>query len=59
MLLQPLTVVVIALAAAVMTRIAVRNASVAPMMTPCTTPEPDTHESTLATFGTLALFELL
>src|SRR5664280_2077159 len=56
MLLQPLTVVVIALAAAFMMRIAVRNASVAPMMTPCTTPEPETHASTLATFRRLALF---
>src|SRR6478735_6687006 len=56
MLLQPLTVVVIALAAAFMMRSAVKNASVAPMITPCTTPEPETHASTLATVGRLALF---
>jgi hypothetical protein len=29
---------------------------VAPMITPCTTPEPETHASTLATVGRLALF---
>jgi hypothetical protein len=50
MLLQPLTVVVIPRAAAFMMRIAVKNASVAPMMTPCTTPEPATHASRLAIF---------
>jgi hypothetical protein len=48
MLLQPLAIVVIVLPAAFITRIAVRNAKVAPMMIPCTTPEPDIHARTLA-----------
>jgi hypothetical protein len=48
MLLQPLMLVVIVLPTAFMTTIAVRNAHVAPMMVPCTTPEPEIHESTLA-----------
>jgi hypothetical protein len=48
MLLQPLTVVVIDLTTTFMMRIAVKNASVAPMIIPCTTPECETHERTLA-----------
>src|SRR5664279_2566161 len=48
MLLQPLTVVVIALTTTFMMRIAVKNASVAPMINPCTTPDCETHARTLA-----------
>jgi len=48
MLLQPLMVVVTVLATMFMVRIAVRNASVAPMIIPCTTPEPEIHARTLA-----------
>src|SRR4029077_14652642 len=48
MLLQPLTVVVIDLTTAFMLRIAAKNARAAPTISPCTTPEPETHERTLA-----------
>src|SRR3954471_5814440 len=55
--LQPLTVVVIALITVFMVTIAVRNASVAPMMIPCTTPECATHARTFAMSRTLTLEE--
>src|SRR3954453_12419184 len=53
--LQPLTVVVIDLITMFMVTIAVRNASVAPMMIPCTTPECATHARILAMSCTLTL----
>ena len=47
--LQPLTVVVSAFATESRTRIVVRNARVAPMITPWTTPELATQERTTLT----------
>jgi hypothetical protein len=48
MLLHPLTVVVRDLATAFMMTIAVRNDKVAPMITPCTTPDCTIHAKTPA-----------
>jgi hypothetical protein len=47
---QPLTPSVIVLITAFMTRMAVRNARVAPMITPCTTPECATQARISPTF---------